>query len=585
MNTKTASSLIFRGLGIVLLVLGLSVGMLRPVVAQGTPKLPVSVANNKASALVDLPFVPISLVAPNCTYGGLIKSVVATDQYSVTFNLCRPDAVFITKIAMATFAIYPQEWIEATSGDTNRTTEGLEHPVGTGPYKVSSWDRGNNLIFVKNPDYWGPAPQTDMLVFRWSAQPSERLLELQAGTIDGFDTPSPEDYASIVADPDLQLAYRHNLNTFYIGMTNTFIPFDDVRVRQAVAMGIDRQHIIDTYYPAGSELATHFTPCSIPNGCAGDDWYAFDPLAAKALLTAAGYPSGFPTHLYYRDVERPYLPPPANVAQEIHDQLLTNLGIDAVIVEMESGAFIQEVQAGHLNGFHLLGWAVDYPHVSNFLDPHFGQNHAQFGNPFPAIYDELNAALEFADPTAAAPYYTDANNAIRDLVPMVPVAHGNTSVAYLADVVNPQASPLGTSDIFAGTDPGGRSIFRWMQNAEPYSLFCADEGDVDTYRACAQVTEPLYNYAPNGAATEPALAESCIPNADSTVYVCAIRQGVKFHDGSGLDANDVVETFAMGLDISSPYHKGNSNSWDYYNFIFGLMDTSVYTTFLPLITR
>ena len=91
--------------------------------------------------------------------------------------------------------------------------------------------------------------------------------------------------------------------------------------------------------------------------------------------------------------------------------------------------------------------------------------------------------------------------------------------------------------------------------------------------------------SPNSATTEPALAESCTPNADTTVYVCTLRQGVKFHDGTGFDANDIVETFAMGLDISSPYHKGNANSWDYYNSIFGLMDTSVYTTFLPLITR
>jgi peptide/nickel transport system substrate-binding protein len=569
MNTKTTSSLIFRSLGIVLLVLGLTVGVLQPVVAQGTPKLPVSVANDRASVLADPPFEPLSLVAPDCTYGGLIKSVVATDRYSVTFNLCRSDVAFITKIAIPSFAIYPQEWIEATSGDTNRTTEGLEHPIGTGPYKVSSWDRGNNLIFVKNPDYWGTAPQTDMLVFRWSAEPSARLLELQAGSIDGFDAPSSEDYATIKADPDL--------NTFYIGMTNTFIPFNDVRVRQAVAMGIDRQHIIDTYYPTGSEVATHFTPCGIPNGCTGDDWYAFDLVAAKALLTAAGYPSGFPTHLYYRSVPRVYLPQPANIAQEIHDQLLTNLGIDAVIVEMESGTFIQEATSGHLNGFYLLGWGADYPHVSNFLDYHFGQNNIQFGNPFPAIYDELNAASGIADPLAAAPYYTAANNAIRDLVPMVPVAHGNPSVAYLADVINPQASPFVTSDIFAGSDPGGRSIFRWMQAYEPSSLFCADESDGDSFRACTQVTEPLVNYVPNSAVTEPALAESCIPNADLTVYVCSLRQGVKFHDGSGLDANDVVETFAMGLDTSSPYHKGNANSWDYYNGIFGLMDTALYT--------
>ena len=135
-------------------------------------------------------------------------------------------------------------------------------------------------------------------------RPAARLLELQNSTIDGFDLVDPADYSTIDGNPALQLVDRAGLNTFYIGMTNTFAPFDDVRVRQAIAMGIDRQHIIDTYYPPGSELATHFTPCSIPNGCVGDDWYDFNVGAAQALLTAADYPSGFSTTIYYRNVAR-----------------------------------------------------------------------------------------------------------------------------------------------------------------------------------------------------------------------------------------------------------------------------------------
>ena len=74
----------------------------------------------------------------------------------------------------------------------------------------------------------------------------------------------------------------------YVGFNNTFEPFDDVRVRQALAMGIDRQRIVDQFYPPGSEAATHFTPCAIPLACEGDDWYDFDPTAAKQLLADAG---------------------------------------------------------------------------------------------------------------------------------------------------------------------------------------------------------------------------------------------------------------------------------------------------------
>ena len=182
-----------------------------------------------------------------------------------------------------------------------------------------------------------------------------------------------------------------------------------------------------------------------------------------------------------------YLPQVENIVQDIHDQLLTNLGINANIVVIDSGTFVSEAQAGNLNGLYLLGWSADYPHVSNFLDPHFGENSTQFGTSHPQIYNDLNTAAQYADPAVAAPYYTAANNAIRDLVPMVPVAHGGSTVAYRADVVNPQASPL-SNELFAGSDPGGRVVFHWMQANEPSSLFCADESDstrgVPARRSC-----------------------------------------------------------------------------------------------------
>jgi ABC-type transport system substrate-binding protein len=515
-------------------------------------------------------FVPMSLIAKNCSYGGLIKSIVANDPSTVTFDLCRPDPAFLPKLAMSPFAIYQKDWINATSGATNRTAEGLEMPVGTGPYKISGWDRGSSLTFVSNPDYWGAAPETDSLIFTWSSDPAERLLALQNNTIDGYDEVAPEDYGVIEADPNLQLITRSLLNTFYIGLNNTISPFQDLRVRRAIAMGINRQLILDSFYPPQSEVATHFTPCGIPNGCVGTTWYSFDPVAGRALLAAAGYPNGFNMKLYYRDVPRAYLPHVSQVAQNIKSQLLTNLGIKATIVVMESGTFIEEVSAGHL-GFYLLGWAVDYPHASNFLDYHFGAGNRQFGNPFPDIYNNLNAALQFADPLLAKPYYTAANNNIRKLVPMVPVAHSASAVAYRADVTNPQASPM-AAEFFAVSDPGGRSTFKWMQGSEPVSLFCADEFDSSSSRACGQVMETLYAYSNNGSTVEPALAESCTPNEDLMTWTCTLRQNVKFHNNSILDANDVVATFTMGLDVTSRTHKGNSNAWAYYDFIFGLMN-------------
>ncbi len=511
------------------------------------------------------PFEALPAITTDCSNGTLWKQISAPDRYTVEFSMCVPDPSFLSKIAFSPFAIYPQEWLESTTEPGAR----LSNPIGTGPYMVSDWVRGESLTFTRNPNYTGDHEViADTVVFRWSAESAARLLELQAGTIDGMDNVGPSDFEVIEADADLQLTIRPALNIFYVGMTNTFAPFDDVRVRQAVAMGIDRQRIVDTFYPPGSEIASHFTPCPIPNGCAGDPWYDFDPEAGKALLADAGYADGFDTKLYFRDVIRGYLPEAPRVAEEIQAQLAENLGINAEVVVMESGAFIAASAAGELDGLHLLGWGADYPHVTNFLDYHFGATQAQFGTAYPEIYTKLQEGAQIADPAEAEGVYTEANNAIRELVPMVPIAHGGSATAYRADVVNPQASPL-TNEMFSVTDPGGRDTFVWMQNAEPISLFCADETDGESLRACEQVMEGLYGFEINGTATFPLLAEVCEPNGDLTVWTCTLRQDVVFSDGSTFDANDVMTTFGANADVNNPLHIGNTSTFEYWSTLWG----------------
>ncbi|MBM2842828.1 MAG: transporter substrate binding protein (Dipeptide) [Anaerolineales bacterium] len=508
---------------------------------------------------------PMVLDAGSCDYGGAVRSVEAVDEFTAVFTLCGPDPAFLSKMGFSVFGIYPQEWLEYVAG--GMTEDRLRHPIGTGPYMVDEWVSGESVTFTANPSFWGEAPHAETLVFRWTTESAARTLELQAGTVDGIDNVGPDDFAVIEGDASLALIDRPALNTFYIGVANTFEPWDDVNVRKAIAMGIDRQRIVDTFYPAGSEPASHFTPCAIPNGCVGDEWYEFDAEAAKALLAEAGFPEGFATKLFYRDVVRGYLPEVARVAEDIQAQLLTNLNIDAEIVVMESGAFIEESTAGRLDGLYLLGWGADYPHVTNFLDFHFGEANPQFGTPHPEIYEVLVEAAQIADPADAEPLYIEANNAIKELVPMVAVAHGGSAAAYRADVTTPQASPL-TEERFALSDPGGRDTFVWMQNAEPISLFCADETDGESLRGCTQIMEGLYAYAANSTELEPALAESCDPNEDLSVWTCHLRQGVTFHDGTPFDANDVVSTFTMGLDASSPLHQGNTNAWEYYAYLW-----------------
>ncbi len=498
-----------------------------------------------------------------CAYGGLIKNIEAVDDMTVKFDLCAPDVAFPSKVAFTALNIQPSEYLEANGGAGDL----LDKPIGTGPYKMVEWKKGDHITFERFDDYWGDPAKTKTLVFRWSSEGAQRFLELQSGNVDGIDNPTPDDFPVIENDPNLTLYPREGLNVFYLGMTNTHPPFDNEKVRQAISYAIDKQRIVDNFYPAGSIPADYFTPCAIPGGCEGDPFPQYDPEKAKALLAEAGYPDGFDTTIAYRDVVRSYLPEPGVVAQDIQAQL-KEVGINAEIQVMESGAFLDAAAAGELTGFHMLGWGADYPDQTNFLDFHFGAGASdQFGNGFDDIHEVLAQAASIPYQTKRNELYAKANGLLVQHVPMVPIAHGGSATAFQASVKGAHASPLG-NEYFAVMDPGKDTLV-WMQNAEPISAYCADETDGETFRLCEQVSESLLAYEVGGTAVKPALAESYDVNDDLTEWTFHLRPGVKFHDGSTLDAQDVIASYTAQWDAASPLHTGRAGDFTYFSAFFG----------------
>ncbi len=481
------------------------------------------------------------------------------------FTLCTSDVAFPSKVAFTPFQIQSAKYLDATKGGGDL----VEKPLGTGPYMLDTWQKGDSIILKKNPNYNGPNKAfADTVIFKWNKEAAQRLLELQAGTVDGIDNPEPAAYDQIAADANIKLYPRAALNIFYIGFNNTKPPFDNEKVRQAIAMGIDRQRIVDNFYPKGSVVASHFTPCDILGGCEGEEWYKFDAAAAKQLLTDAGFPNGFETDLSYRSVVRGYLPQPDQVAQDIQAQLKANLNITVKLNVMESTAFIDASHKGQV-GLHLLGWGADYPDQTDFLDYHFGQGAtAQFGKTFPDIVDVLKKAATTVDPEARKKLYAEANGLVKKHAPMVPIAHGGSATVFKADVKGAHASPL-TNEYFAVMDPCGRKQLVWSQNAEPGGIYCADETDGESLRVCEQIGEALLSYKIGGTDVEAGLADMPKSNADLTEWTFTLRKDAKFSDGTPVTAKDVVATYAAQWDAKNPNHKGRTGDFAYFSTLFG----------------
>ena len=121
---------------------------------------------------------------------------------------------------------------------------------GTGPFQVDDWDIGNHVVMSAFPDYWGDQGLTPS--FRWSDQSAQRLNELLAGTVDGIDNPGKDDLPAIEGNADYVILPADSADDFYLGMNNTYPPFDNEHVRQAIAKGIDKQRIVDNFFAPGS---------------------------------------------------------------------------------------------------------------------------------------------------------------------------------------------------------------------------------------------------------------------------------------------------------------------------------------------
>jgi peptide/nickel transport system substrate-binding protein len=499
-------------------------------------------------------------------YTGEFGQIKAVDRLTVEFDLCAPDVAFLAKLAFATNGIQDSDYLDKHSKDKSI----VRNPNGTGPYKFKEWISGDHITLEANPDYWGDAkPIASTLIFKWGDTAEKRLQDLQSGaqTADGIDNVAPDDYDTVKADSSLQLINRAAFTILYLGFNVDDPPWNNEKVRAAIAKGIDRAAIDSKFDPPGSEVADYFTPCSVPGGCEGDKWYSYDKAAAVQELKDAGFDFSKTYDLYFRPKVRGYFPNPPGTAQEIQAQF-QSLGIKLTIHTEDNAKYLDNSAAGKYSLF-LLGWGGDYPDMTDFVDYHFGQGaNKAFGKKFDDITALLAQGASELDATKRLAIYKDANNLIRQHVPMVPLTHAASATAYQADVTGAEASPLG-NDVFWIVKPGDRQQLIFEQNAETSGLYCADESDGDSLRNCEQIFDPLYTYKPGATDVIPNLATSCDSNAEGTVWTCHLRDGVKFHDGAALDANDVVATFAASWDTKNPNHVGNGGSFEYFPGLWG----------------
>jgi dipeptide transport system substrate-binding protein len=383
----------------------------------------------------------------------LIETVDAPDPRHVRFRLREADTTFLANIAQAFGAILSSEYAAALAA-AGAPDELARAPIGTGPFVFEGYRPDQTLRYRAFRDYWRRAAEgaetgerPDGLVFSITPNAAVRLTKLRAGECHAMAFPAIGDLDAIRADPDLTLLALAELNVAYLALNTTHAPFDDVRVRRAVNLAIDRQAIVAGVYGDAGILAQGPLPPGIWAFDADLPDTPFDRAEALRLLAAAGLADGFDTELWYPPVSRPYNPDGRRVADMIQADL-AQVGIRARLVTRPWNAYRAALYSG-LPSLMLYGWTSDNGDPDNFLNVLLGCKAAQPGGANlarwcdPAYERLVEAARRTGDRDTRQALYRQAQVAVRGAMPWVPLAHTKVHLAIRKDVLGLTMDPLG----------------------------------------------------------------------------------------------------------------------------------------------
>jgi oligopeptide transport system substrate-binding protein len=322
-----------------------------------------------------------------------------------------------------------------------------EAPIGNGPYQISGeWEHNNVIALERFEDYQGDnVGNADTIELKIYGNLATAFRDWQAGNLD-IVTPDPTQVPQAETLAGDRIVQVDSGSFSYFGFPLYMEEFQDIRMRQALSLAIDRQTIIDRvlnglYTPAGDVIAP-FVPGSRTDAC---QYCKYDPDEAKRLYDEAGGLPGDEVSIWFNN----------DGGHEAWVQAMANgwrnvLGLDYTFESQPFTPYLAALGAGKADGPYRLGWLPDYPSPENYLDPIYGEGSSNYGQW--GVGPTADAHQKFLDLVAEGdaapsvdegiPAYQEAADVVLEDLPVIPLWFGQTFIVYSENVDNVSYSPL-----------------------------------------------------------------------------------------------------------------------------------------------
>ena len=399
---------------------------------------------------------------PYFTDMGMDKNIAKLeklDEHTVKFTLNEVDAAFIQNLAMSFASIQSAEYADQLLKN-GKAADINQKPIGTGPFVFSKYQKDAQIRFKGNKDYWKPEDvKIDNLIFAITTDASVRMQKLKKNECQVTLFPRPADIEPLKADKNLQMPQQAGFNLGYIAYnvmdqikgSNQPNPMAQLKVRQALDMAVNKQRIIEAVYQDAGQLAVNAMP---PTQWSYDNSLKdapYNPEKARQLLRQAGVAPGTEVTLWAMPVQRPYNPN-AKLMAEMLQADWNKLGLKVRIVSYEWGEYIKRMKNGE-HDIALIGWTGDNGDPDNWLGTLYScaaigsNNYSQWCDP---QYDSLvMQAKRVSDPVQRSALYQQAQQRLKQQVPITPVAHSTVNQPLSVKVSQFKVSPFGRND-FSG---------------------------------------------------------------------------------------------------------------------------------------